>query len=120
MPRSNLHADDLVRIRHMIDAAEAAETFVSGRSRQDLDGDRMLLFALVRAIEVLGEAAAKVSVETRASAPDVPWAAITGMRNRLVHGYFDIDANIVWKTVTVELPQLVRRLRALTPEHGAS
>jgi len=73
----------------------------------------MLLFAVVRAIEVVGEAAAKVSEETRATAPDIPWSAIVSMRNRLIHGYFDIDADIVWKTATCELPPLPRRLRTL-------
>lgn len=73
----------------------------------------MLLFALAHAIEILGEAASKVSPEARAAAPQVPWAAIVGMRNRLIHGYFDINTTIVWKTATVEIPELVPLLRAL-------
>jgi len=72
----------------------------------------MLLFAVVRAIEVLGEAAGKVSDETRSVAPGIPWSSIVGMRNRLIHGYFDIDAEIVWKTVVDELPGLAQQLRA--------
>jgi uncharacterized protein with HEPN domain len=79
------------------------EDRVEGRSREDLDRDRMLLFAVVHAIEILGEAANKISAETRAAAP-LPWAAIVSMRNRLIHGYFDIDTAIVWKTATVEIP----------------
>lgn len=78
--------DDRVRIRHMVDAAETLGRLMAGRKREDLDGDRMLLFAVVRAMEVLGEAAVRVSDETQASATDVPWASIVGMRNRLVHG----------------------------------
>ena len=97
----------------MIDAAEAALEFMSERQRQELDEDRMLLFAVVRAIEVLGEAAGKVSESTRVGDPDVPWAAITGMRHRLIHGYFDIDTEIVWKTVSDEIPGLLPRWRAL-------
>lgn len=58
---------------------------------------------MVRAIEVIGEAASRVSDETRAANPAIPWSAIVGMRNRLVHGYFDIDTEIVWKTATEEL-----------------
>ena len=58
----------------MIEAAEAVETFVAGRHRADLDTDRMLLFALVRAVEIIGEAASRVSAETRATAPAVPWS----------------------------------------------
>ena len=55
----------------------------------------MLLFAIIRAIEVVGEAASKVTNETKDSAPDVPWMAIVGMRNRLIHGYFDVDSDVV-------------------------
>lgn len=105
--------EDRVRILHMIDAAEAVAQFVDGRSRGDLDEDRMLLFALVHAIEVLGEAANKVSPETQAAAPQIPWGSIVSMRNRLIHGYFDINATIVWKTATVEVPALVSLLQAL-------
>jgi uncharacterized protein with HEPN domain len=105
--------EDRVRILHMLDAAGSVEQFVAGRSREDLDRDRMLLFALVHAIEVLGEAANKLSPEARAEAPQVPWGAIVAMRNRLIHGYFDIDTTIVWKTATVEVPALVPVLQEL-------
>ena len=97
----------------MIDAAESVGQFMAGRQRVDLDRDRMLLFAMVRAIEVIGEAASRVSDETRAANPAIPWSAIVSMRNRLVHGYFDIDTEIVWKTATGELADLLPRLRAL-------
>ena len=76
----------------------------------------MLLFAIVRAIEVLGEAASRVSIETREQAADVPWAAIVSMRNRLIHGYFDIDPALVWKTATEEVPDLLPRLEALAEQ----
>jgi uncharacterized protein with HEPN domain len=109
-----MRPDDAIRVRHMIEAAETARQFVAGRQRTDLDGDRMLLFALVRAVEIIGEAAAKVSVETRTEAPSVPWAAIVAMRNRLVHAYFDIDHDILWKTVTEEIPALLPLLRPLS------
>jgi uncharacterized protein with HEPN domain len=72
-----------------------------GRQRSDLDSDEMLLFALTRAIEIAGEAASRVTTETRGAMSDLPWSALIGMRNRLVHAYFDIDRNILWTTVTV-------------------
>ena len=72
---------------------------------------RCCLFAVLRALEVMGEAAGKVSDELRPMAPDIPWGAIAGMRNRLVHGYFDVDKNVVWNTVVGELPALVKQLR---------
>lgn len=105
--------EDQVRLRHMIDAAEAAVGFVAGRSRADLDSNQMLLFASIRAVEILGEAAAKLADDTRALAPAVPWSAIISMRNRLIHGYFDIDTDIVWQTITTELPALLPLLRDL-------
>lgn len=111
--------EDRTRIRHMMDAAETVAQFIAGRRREDLDGDRMLLFAVVRAIEVLGEAAGKVSAEARAAAPDIPWGTIVSMRNRLIHGYFDLDTTIVWKTATEEIPDLLPRVRALLEEGQA-
>jgi len=84
-----------------------------GRSRADLDSDRMLLFAVVRAIEVVGEAASKLSEEFRAAHPGIPWRAIVGMRNRLIHAYFDIDTETVWETTTQELPPILNQLREL-------
>lgn len=105
--------DDRIRVRHMIEAAESALQFVSGRTRSDLDADRMLLFAVVRAVEIIGEAASKIPEETRDAHPGIPWGAIIGMRNRLVHAYFDIDTNIVWVAVSQEIPALLAQLRTL-------
>jgi uncharacterized protein with HEPN domain len=106
-------AEDRVRLRHMVEAGESAVQFVAGHQRADLDEDRMLLFALVRAIEVLGEAASKISEETRATHAGIPWRAIIGMRNRLIHAYFEINTEIVWQTVTQEIPALLPPLRKL-------
>jgi uncharacterized protein with HEPN domain len=69
---------DRVRLRHMADAMDAAMRFVEGRNRSDLESDEMLLFALVRAIEIVGEAASKISDEARAEMPELPWASIVG------------------------------------------
>lgn len=74
----------------------------------------MLLFAVVRAIEVLGEAANKVSADVRLADATIPWKAIVGMRNRLIHAYFDIDTDMVWETVQVEIPAVLAHLQALT------
>jgi len=105
--------EDSVRVQHMIEAAQAAIGFASGHQVPDLASDRMLLFAMVRAIEVIGEAAGKVSDELRHSSPEIPWAMIVSMRNRLIHAYFDIDREILWKTVKIELPALLSHLKAL-------
>lgn len=97
----------------MIEAAEAALDFISDRHRVDLDTDIKLRFALVRAIEIIGEATSKLSKEARADTPEVPWSRIVSMRNRLIHASFDIDREILWNTATKELPVLLTQLRAL-------
>lgn len=68
-----MRRDDLIRVRHMLDGAKDALRFVSGKSRDDLDGDRMLTFSLVKSIEIVGEAAARVTKETRHACPEIPW-----------------------------------------------
>lgn len=104
---------DRWRLRHMIEAADNVQKFISGRQRTDLDSNQMLVFAIVRALEIIGEAASKISEETRSAHGAIPWKTIIGMRNRLVHAYFDIDVSIVWVTVTEELPGLLSQLKAL-------
>jgi uncharacterized protein with HEPN domain len=84
--------------------------FATGRSIGDLATDKMLLFAVVRAIEIVGEAASRISAETRLATPSIPWAEIVAMRNRLIHAYFDVDLDILWKTVTMEIPDLAALL----------
>ena len=87
--------EDATRVRHMVEAADAVAQF--------------------RAVEVLGEAASKVTLETRTTTPTVPWLAIVAMRSRLVHAYFDIDTDILWRTATVEIPRLRERLATILP-----
>lgn len=88
-----MRAEDRIRLLHMVEASQAAMRFVAGRQRADLQTDQMLLFAVIRALEVVGEAANKVSEEVRAENPNIPWKAIVGMRNRLIHAYFDVDTH---------------------------
>jgi len=111
-----LQSADRIRIRHIVDAVEAARQFAEGRTRRDLDTDLMMFFALVRAVEIVGEAAARLSEEARRTIPDVPWPHVVGMRNRLVHAYFEIDRDILWTTVTEALPPLAARLRRVLDE----
>lgn len=104
----------------MLEAAENTQRFISAKSRADLDTDPMLLFALVRAIEIVGEAASRVSAEQRTASPTVPWTAIVAMRNRLIHAYFDIDRDIVWRTVTEEIPSLQSKILQLLPKESTA
>lgn len=99
----------------MIEAAESVERFVTERRRADLDSDEMLLFAVVQALQIIGEAASRISQQTRLAAPSVPWPLIIGMRNRLIHAYADINRDIVWRTATAEVPTLIPLLASLLP-----
>lgn len=106
-----MRKDDANRLRHMRDAAREALEFARGRVRSDLDPDRMLVLALIKDIEIIGEAANQVSEETRTQFPKIPWADIIGMRHRLVHAYFDINLEVLWQTVQQDLPPLLAALK---------
>jgi uncharacterized protein with HEPN domain len=104
------HHEDAVRMRHMLDAAKEAQGLIGGKKREDLDSDRMLGLAVVRLLEVLGEAAGRVSKEGRQNNPDIPWPQIIGLRNRLIHGYDSVDMDIVWGIMTKDLPPVIGAL----------
>jgi uncharacterized protein with HEPN domain len=111
-----MRKDDTVRLRHMRDAAEEAIAFAQGRTRADLDTERMLVLALVKEIEIIGEAAFRISPGARDQLPEIPWDDVIGMRHRLVHAYFDINLDILWRTVLDDLPHL---LGLLSPQLGS-
>ncbi len=111
-----MQPDDRIRLQHMVDAGREAIGFASGQTRTDLDSNRMLLLSLVKSVEILGEAANKVSDELRNEYPDFPWREMVTMRNRLIHGYFDINLDIVWQTVVTELPPLIAALESILSE----
>lgn len=108
-----MHSDDRIRLQHMIDAGREAMDFASGHCRAELNTNRMLVLSLVKSVEILGEAASKVSEDLRSIYPDLPWREMVTMRNRLIHGYFDINLDIVWQTVITELPPLVVLLESI-------
>ena len=107
---------DEIRLRHMLDAAREAVGFVGVMTREELGLDRRTLLSAIKEIEIIGEAANRVSVATRAEFPQVPWKQIVGMRNRLIHVYFDIDLRVVWDVVRGDLPPLIRQLEAILPD----
>ena len=99
----------------MLDAARAVRDFVSGRSYKDYRQDRMLRGAVERHIEIIGEAAGRVSKTFRDAHPEVPWQRIIAQRNVLVHEYGDIQHDLMWKAATVHIPALVDTLERLSP-----
>ena len=106
-----MRKDDMIRFRHMLDAATEARLFISGQTREVLDQDRKLVLALVKTIEIIGEAATRITEIGRQECASIPWVNIVGMRNRLIHAYFDIDLDILWNTITNDLPTLVSELK---------
>jgi len=108
-----LSPKDFVRLRHMLDAARKAVQFSQGRSRSDLDANEMLALALVRLLEIIGEAASGVSTDVREHCPEIPWGQVVSTRNRLIHGYYDIDLGIIWEIATRDLPPLITELERI-------
>jgi uncharacterized protein with HEPN domain len=107
--------DDDLRLGHMLEAAQKALHFSRGKSRADLDQDELLRLALARLLEIVGEAASRVSPESRDSFPGIPWPRIVGMRNRLIHGYDQIDLEVLWQTLVQDLqPLIIEIQKALT------
>lgn len=106
---------DSARLLDILLSARRAVGYVQGVDRARFDADLLLQDAVVRRIELVGEAAGKVSRETQEALPDVPWREISGMRNRLAHEYFRVDLDIVWRVVTVELPVVIPVLEAVVP-----
>jgi uncharacterized protein with HEPN domain len=105
--------DDLVRLRHMLDSAMEAAELIKGKSRTDLDTNRVLSLALVRLLEIVGEAASKVTTDTRQQTPSIPWSEIISLRHRLIHGYDTINMDILWKILTDDLSALIGQLKKI-------
>ncbi len=107
------HDDDQVSLRHMLDHASEARDLLKGRRRAALDNDRVLTLAVVRLLEVVGEAANRVSLETKRGNPSVPWLRIVGLRNRLIHAYDAVDNDVLWQIVKRDVPELIAALDKL-------
>lgn len=110
--------DPVVRVRHMLDYAREAVEMIRGRTREDLDADRQLNLALVRLMEVVGEAAARVPEDFRQRHAGVPWRDIADLRNRLIHGYDMVNFDVLWVIVQQDLPTLIDQLQAIVQEAG--
>jgi uncharacterized protein with HEPN domain len=104
---------DAVALEDMLAHAREAAALIQGKSRADLDHDRVLSLALVRLLEIVGEAAARVSAEERAKHPTIPWAEIVSLRNRLIHGYASVDMDIVWEILRRDVPALIAELQRI-------
>lgn len=109
--------DDIVRLQHMLENAREGVAMIKGKERSNLGRERMLELSLIRLIAVVGEAATRVTDEGQAKYPSIPWRQVVGMRNRLIHGYDQVDLHILWDTIEEDLPPLITELeKILEPE----
>lgn len=109
---------DRLRLLHILDAAERISVYLSGIGREEFVSNRMLQDAVIRNLEIVGEACVNLTPEFRSSHAEVPWMKASGIRNRLVHGYFDVDLNVVWQTANEALPPFITQVRAILPRSG--
>ena len=100
----------------MLMAAREAHDMARGATLSDFKQSRTLQLAIMKAVEIVGEAASRIGADTKQAHPDIPWAEIVGMRNRLVHGYFDINLVRVWETVEQDIPRLIAQLEGLVSD----
>ena len=105
--------DPEIALQQIYSHAREAIGICAGRSRSDLDSDRLLNLALTRLIEIIGEAANRVPQEVQEKYPDLPWLQMIGVRNRLIHGYDSVDFDILWAIVVHDLPGLVAKLEKI-------
>ena len=107
---------DVGRVDDMLDAAQKAVLFARGNTRVDLDKNEVLALALVRLLEIVGEAAKYIPDSIKSTHPEVPWREIAATRNRLIHGYFSVDLDIVWAIIENDLPPLIMQLETIREE----
>ncbi|MGD8520722.1 MAG: DUF86 domain-containing protein [Desulfobacterales bacterium] len=105
--------DDKIKLQHMLDHAKEAVALVRGKEKSDLQKNRLVELAATRLVEIVGEAAAKISPENQAKYPSIPWSQIIGMRNRLIHGYDAVDLDVLFDTLEVDLPSLINELNKI-------
>ncbi|HEY4759599.1 MAG TPA: HepT-like ribonuclease domain-containing protein [Thermoguttaceae bacterium] len=105
--------DDTIILSHMLEHAVEALQITQGKTRADVYDDRILNLALARLLEIIGEAASRVPQSTRDNVSQIPWNAIVAMRNRLTHGYDQVDLDIIWDVIQNDLPPLVEELRKI-------
>jgi uncharacterized protein with HEPN domain len=104
---------DRLRLRHVLDAAERIAGYIRGVDQGSFLSNRMLQDAVIRNLEVIGEACANLSPALTTAHAEIPWQRASGIRNRLVHGYFDVDLRVVWQTARESLPPFAQQIRRL-------
>jgi uncharacterized protein with HEPN domain len=110
--------EDRLSLKDMLTHAREAVELLGKSTRKDLHENRMMQLALTRLVEIVGEAANRVSPETKQRTSELPWPEIVGMRNRLIHGYDVIDLDLLYDTIKTDLPPLLRTLEGIIQEEA--
>ncbi|NOZ56075.1 MAG: DUF86 domain-containing protein [Calditrichaeota bacterium] len=108
--------DDRVFLWHILDAADAIHEYLSGLTRESFLRSRVVQDAVIRQLEVIGEATRHLSREFRSAHPAIPWSEIAGMRDKLIHDYFGVDLEVVWETASRDVPALREKLSGILGE----
>jgi uncharacterized protein with HEPN domain len=108
--------DESIYLRHIWDSIEKIESYVSGVDQDEFFENSMVQDAVIRQLEIIGEAAKRISESTRAKEPDIPWNSIAGMRNKLIHDYFGVDLSTIWVTIKEDLDPLKRAVQRMLGE----
>ena len=98
--------DDSIYIDHIFNSINRILDYISGKDRESFEADLVTQDAVVRQLEIIGEATKRVSKESRSKHPDIPWSDMAGMRDVLIHDYIDVDFGVVWKTASEDIPNL--------------
>ncbi len=108
-----MNKDNTVFLKHILDAIDLIESYLRGKSYEEFEKNRMLQDAVIREIEIIGEATKNLSAGFRNKYPEIPWRQIAGMRDKLIHGYFGVDLGAGWDTATKDIPSLGEKLREI-------
>jgi len=108
-----MNKDDTVFLKHILDAIDLIDDYLKDKSYEEFEENRMLQDAVIREIEIIGEATKNLSVEFKNKYSEIPWRQIAGMRDKLIHGYFGVDLGAVWDTATKDIPSLRKKLREI-------
>jgi uncharacterized protein with HEPN domain len=116
LPKSSMQQRDLASLKDILKYAGYIQDFTRGKTFEAFDNDLQCELAVIRCLEVIGEATAKISEELKAAHSEIPWGKMKGMRNILIHTYNEIDDQYVWETVTQSIPRLIEQIEAILVE----
>jgi len=108
-----MNKNDLAYIDHILDCIRKIQKFSKTLTLKEFAENELVQDAIIRNIEIIGEASKKISTDTKKKYSDIPWKEITGMRDKLIHDYLGVDTKVVWETIKKDIPSLKRLLKEI-------